>query len=130
MNQICGIYRRDKGVKNIFTKNWEIKIGVSIGVCLMACLSVGPVLAQKGKPQKMQQQKQKQKRGDQKGGSGGGIFRLLDTNRDNALSVNEIAKITVVLAQLDVNRDGVLDAQELDVRGGGQGGKKKKISKK
>ena len=48
----------------------------------------------------------------------------------NALSVNEIAKITVVLAQLDVNRDGVLDAQELDVRGGGQGGKKKKISKK
>ncbi len=94
----------------------------------MACLSVGPVLAQKGKPQKMQQQKQK--RGDQKGGSGGGISRLLDTNRDNALSVNEIAKITVVLAQLDVNRDGVLDAQELDVRGGGQGGKKKKISKK
>jgi hypothetical protein len=70
-----------------------------------------------------------QKGGGQKGGGqGGGLFRLLDINRDDMLSKTEINNAFNVLKMLDVNRNGVLDPQELVVRGGGsgKGGKKKK----
>ena len=69
-----------------------------------------------------------QKGGGQKGGGqGGGLFRLLDVNRDNMLSETEINNAFNVLKMLDVNRNGVLDPQELVMRGGGsgKGGKKK-----
>ena len=65
------------------------------------------------------------RRGGQEGG-GGGLFRLLDTDRDGNLSAKEIDGAVAALMKLDANKDGVLDAQELTVRGGGgQGGKKK-----
>ena len=70
-----------------------------------------------------------QKGGGQKGGGqGGGLFRLLDVNRDNMLSETEINNAFNVLKMLDVNRNGVLDPQELVMRGGGsgKGGKKKR----
>jgi len=70
-----------------------------------------------------------QKGGGQKGGGqGGGLFRLLDINRDDMLSKTEINNALNVLKMLDVNRNGVLDPQELVVRGGGsgKGGKKKR----
>ncbi|MBT3212269.1 MAG: hypothetical protein HN345_09700 [Planctomycetaceae bacterium] len=70
-----------------------------------------------------------QKGGGQKGGGqGGGLFRLLDINRDDMLSKTEINNAFNVLKMLDVNRNGVLDPQELVVRGGGsgKGGKKKR----
>ena len=69
-----------------------------------------------------------QKGGGQKGGGqGGGLFRLLDINRDDMLSKTEINNAFNVLKMLDVNRNGVLDPQELVMRGGGsgKGGKKK-----
>jgi hypothetical protein len=70
-----------------------------------------------------------QKGGGQKGGGQkGGLFRLLDINRDDMLSKTEINNAFNVLKMLDVNRNGVLDPQELVVRGGGsgKGGKKKR----
>jgi hypothetical protein len=70
-----------------------------------------------------------QKGGGQKGGGqGGGLFRLLDINRDDMLSKTEINNAFNVLKMLDVNRNGVVDPQELVVRGGGsgKGGKKKR----
>ena len=70
-----------------------------------------------------------QKGGGQKGGGqGGGLFRLLDINRDDMLSKTEMNNAFNVLKMLDVNRNGVLDPQELVVRGGGsgKGGKKKR----
>ena len=74
-----------------------------------------------------------QKGGGQKGGGqGGGLFRLLDINRDDMLSKTEINNAFNVLKMLDVNRNGVLDPQELVVRGGGsgKGGKKKRTEGK
>tara|TARA_B100001094_G_scaffold305658_1_gene335675 strand:- start:134 stop:532 length:399 start_codon:yes stop_codon:yes gene_type:complete len=73
--------------------------------------------------------RQLKKSGGQKGGGqGGGLFRLLDINRDDMLSKTEINNAFNVLKMLDVNRNGVLDPQELVVRGGGsgKGGKKKR----
>ncbi len=56
------------------------------------------------------------------GGGGGGLFRLLDIDRDGNLSAKEIDGAVAVLRKLDANKNGVLDAQELTVRGeGGQG---------
>jgi Ni/Co efflux regulator RcnB len=59
-----------------------------------------------------------QRRGGQ-GGGGGGLFRLLDTDRDGNLSAKEIDGAVAALMKLDANKDGILDAQELVVRGGG-----------
>ena len=76
---------------------------------------------------------QRQKGGGQKGGGQkGGLFRLLDINRDEMLSEAEINNAFNVLKMLDVNRNGVLDPQELVVRGGGsgKGGKKKRTEGK
>lgn len=57
-------------------------------------------------------------------GGGGGLFRLLDVDRDGNLSPKEIEGAVAALLKLDVNKNGILDAQELVVRGGGgQGGK-------
>lgn len=78
-------------------------------------------------------ERQRQKSGGQKGGGqGGGLFRLLDINRDDMLSETEINNAFNVLKMLDVNRNGVLDPQELVVRGGGsgKGGKKKRTAGK
>lgn len=62
------------------------------------------------------------RRGGQGGGSGG-LFRLLDTDRDGNLSAKEIDGAVAALMKLDANKDGILDAQELVVRGsGGRGG--------
>jgi len=77
--------------------------------------------------------RQRQKGGGQKGGGQkGGLFRLLDINRDEMLSEAEINNAFNVLKMLDVNRNGVLDPQELVVRGGGsgKGGKKKRTEGK
>ena len=74
-----------------------------------------------------------QKGGGQKGGGqGGGLFRLLDINRDDMLSKTEINNAFNVLKMLDVNRNGILDPQELVMRGGGsgKGGKKKRMEGK
>ena len=79
-------------------------------------------------------ERQRQKGGGQKGGGQkgggqkGGLFRLLDINRDEMLSEAEINNAFNVLKMLDVNRNGVLDPQELVMRGGGsgKGGKKKR----
>lgn len=78
-------------------------------------------------------ERQRQKGGGQKGGGQkGGLFRLLDINRDEMLSEAEINNAFNVLKMLDVNRNGVLDPQELVVRGGGsgKGGKKKRTEGK
>ncbi len=60
---------------------------------------------------------------------GGGLFRLLDVDRDGQLSAKEIDGAIAVLSKLDTNKDGVLDGEELNVRGGGgrggQGGERK-----
>ncbi|MEO1983699.1 MAG: hypothetical protein ABGZ23_29925 [Fuerstiella sp.] len=52
-------------------------------------------------------------------GGGGGLFRLLDIDRDGNLSAKEINGAVAALMTLDANKDGILDAQELAVRGGG-----------
>ncbi len=60
---------------------------------------------------------------------GGGLFRLLDVDRDGQLSAKEIDGAIAVLSKLDTNKDGVLDGEELNVHGGGgrggQGGGRK-----
>ncbi|MCA9136883.1 MAG: hypothetical protein KDB00_08990 [Planctomycetales bacterium] len=91
------------------------------------------VLAQqrgnKGSGNQGQQQQpdrgQKQGGGQRGGGEGGGgLFSLLDIDRDGNLSAKEIDGAVAALLKLDSNKDGILDTQELAVRGGGgQGGK-------
>ena len=79
-------------------------------------------------------QSQQRGRGGQRGGGeqggGGGLFRLLDADRDGNLSAHEIDGAVAALTKLDANDDGVLEAQELVVRGGqgrgGQGGERGK----
>ena len=61
--------------------------------------------------------------GKRGGQGGGGLFRLLDVDRDGKLSAKEIEGAVAVLMKLDANKDGTLDAQELVVRGGGRGGR-------
>lgn len=57
--------------------------------------------------------------GGGRGGQGGGLFRLLDVDRDGRLSAKEIDGALAVLTKLDANKDGMLDAQELNARRGG-----------
>ncbi|MCR9295675.1 MAG: hypothetical protein NXI32_23395 [bacterium] len=56
------------------------------------------------------------------GQGGGGLFRLLDADRDGKLSANEINGAVAMLMKLDKNRDGVLDSGELASASRGQGG--------
>ena len=61
--------------------------------------------------------------GGRDGQGGGGLFRLLDVDRDGKLSANEIDGAVAALMKLDANKDGILDAQELAIRGGGRSGR-------
>lgn len=62
---------------------------------------------------------EKQGGGQGQKGGGGGLFQLLDVDRDGNLSAQEINGAVTALMKLDANKDGILDAQELVVRGGG-----------
>lgn len=64
-----------------------------------------------------------QRGGGGQGGGGGGLFRLLDTDRDGNLSAKEIDGAVATLMKLDADKNGTLDAQELVVRGGGGQGR-------
>ncbi len=89
----------------------------------------------KNAPSQSNEQGQEQKaRGGNKGGGGrrgggqkgrgqsvGGLFRLLDLDRDGNLSAKEIDGAVAALMKLDANKDGVLVKQELTVSGGGGG---------
>ena len=113
--------------------NGMIVVFILFGSVMNCCLA---------EAQKLQKSTAKQKQGGgqdtgerqrQKGGSQkGGLFRLLDINRDEMLSEAEINNAFNVLKMLDVNRNGVLDPKELVVRGGGsgKGGKKKRTEGK
>ena len=105
--------------------NGMIVVFILFGSVMNCCLAEAQKLQKSTAKQK---QGGGQKGGGQKGGGqGGGLFRLLDVNRDNMLSETEINNAFNVLKMLDVNRNGVLDPQELVMRGGGsgKGGKKK-----
>ena len=56
-----------------------------------------------------------------RGQGGGGLFRVLDADRDGNLSKQEIDGAAAVLMKLDADRNGVLDEKELEVRGGQRG---------
>jgi len=119
--------------------NGMIVVFILFGSVMNCCLAEAQKLQKSTAKQKQgggqdtaERERQKgggQKGGGQKGGGqGGGLFRLLDVNRDNMLSETEINNAFNVLKMLDVNRNGVLDPQELVMRGGGsgKGGKKKR----
>ncbi len=67
--------------------------------------------------------------GGRGGQGGGGLFRLLDVDRDGKLSAKEIDGAVAALMKLDANKDGTLDAQELAIRGGGRRGQGSNSSK-
>ena len=123
--------------------NGMIVVFILFGSVMNCCLAEAQKLQKSTAKQKQgggqdtgERQRQKgggQKGGGQKGGGQkGGLFRLLDINRDEMLSEAEINNAFNVLKMLDVNRNGVLDPQELVVRGGGsgKGGKKKRTEGK
>ena len=113
--------------------NGMIVVFILFGSVMNCCLAEAQKLQKSTAKQKQdggqeKGERQRQKGGGQKGGGQkGGLFRLLDINRDEMLSEAEINNAFNVLKMLDVNRNGVLDPQELVVRGGGsgKGGKKK-----
>ena len=113
--------------------NGMIVVFILFGSVMNCCLAEAQKLQKSTAKQKQgggqeKGERQRQKGGGQKGGGQkGGLFRLLDINRDDMLSEAEINNAFNVLKMLDVNRNGVLDPQELVVRGGGsgKGGKKK-----
>ncbi len=70
------------------------------GIALLA----GAVLAQ-------QQERRREPQG--RGGPSHPLIQLLDTDRDNALSIEEVNAATAKLKQLDSNEDGKLTAEEL-----------------
>ncbi len=114
--------------------NGMIVVFILFGSVMNCCLAEAQKLQKSTAKQKQgggqdTGERQRQKGGGQKGGGQkGGLFRLLDINRDEMLSEAEINNAFNVLKMLDVNRNGVLDPQELVVRGGGsgKGGKKKR----
>ena len=70
-----------------------------------------------------QQRGRGMQRGGRGGQSGGVLFRLLDVDRDGKLSAKEIDGAVAALMKLDANKDGILDADELAIRGGGRPGR-------
>ena len=114
--------------------NGMIVVFILFGSVMNCCLAEAQKLQKSTAKQKQgggqdTGERQRQKGGGQKGGGQkGGLFRLLDINRDEMLSEAEINNAFNVLKMLDVNRNGVLDPQELVMRGGGsgKGGKKKR----
>ena len=118
--------------------NGMIVVFILFGSVMNCCLAEAQKLQKSTAKQKQGGgqdigERQRQKGGGQKGGGqNGGLFRLLDINRDEMLSEAEINNAFNVLKMLDVNRNGVLDPQELVVRGGGsgKGGKKKRTEGK
>ena len=54
---------------------------------------------------------------------GGPLMRVLDTDRDEALSSGEIANAPAALAAADANKDGKLTREEVDAAGGGGPGR-------
>ena len=118
--------------------NGMIVVFILFGSVMNCCLAEAQKLQKSTAKQKQgggqdTGERQRQKGGGQKGGGQkGGLFRLLDINRDEMLSESEINNAFNVLKMLDVNRNGVLDPQELVVRGGGsgKGGKKKRTEGK
>ncbi len=118
--------------------NGMIVVFILFGSVMNCCLAEAQKLQKSTAKQKQggrqdTGERQRQKGGGQKGGGQkGGLFRLLDINRDEMLSEAEINNAFNVLKMLDVNRNGVLDPQELVMRGGGsgKGGKKKRTEGK
>ena len=114
--------------------NGMIVVFILFGSVMNCCLAEAQKLQKSTAKQKQgggqdTGERQRQKGGGQKGGGQkGGLFQLLDINRDDMLSEAEINNAFNVLKMLDVNRNGVLDPQELVMRGGGsgKGGKKKR----
>jgi Ca2+-binding EF-hand superfamily protein len=45
-----------------------------------------------------------------------GLFELLDTNRDGRLSIRELRAAAKVLAEYDINKDGILSEDEIPVQ--------------
>jgi len=102
--------------------NGMIVVFILFGSVMNCCLAEAQKLQKSTAKQKQgggqdTGERQRQKGGGQKGG----LFRLLDINRDEMLSEAEINNAFNVLKMLDVNRNGVLDPQELVMRGGGSG---------
>ncbi|MCR9197634.1 MAG: hypothetical protein NXI04_03225 [Planctomycetaceae bacterium] len=69
-------------------------------------------------PLRGQQRGRGMQRRDRGGQSEGGLFRLLDVDRNGKLSAREIDGAVAALMKLDANKDGTLDADELVIRGG------------
>ena len=65
---------------------------------------------------------QGRKGGGRGGQGGGGLFRLLDVDRDGKLSAKEIDGAVAVLMKLDRDRNGVLSSEELASVSRGRGG--------
>lgn len=74
-----------------------------------------------------QQRGRGMERGDRRGQGDGGLFRLLDVDRDGKLSAKEIDGAVAALMKLDANKDGTLDADELVIRGGRRQGAKREL---
>ena len=70
-----------------------------------------------------QQRGRGMERGDRRGQGDGGLFRLLDVDRNGKLSAKEIDGAVAALMKLDANKDGTLDADELVIRGGRRQGR-------
>ena len=70
-----------------------------------------------------QQRGRGMERGDRRGQGDGGLFRLLDVDRDGKLSAKEIDGAVAALMKLDANKDGTLDADELVIRAGRRQGR-------
>ena len=80
-------------------------------------------------PQQADSDAKERTQGRKSGGrGGGGLFRLLDADRDGKLSAKEIDGAVAVLMKLDKDRDGVLSSEELAgvSRGRGGGGQRGK----
>ena len=70
-----------------------------------------------------QQRGRGMERGDRRGQGDGGLFRLLDVDRNGKLTAKEIDGAVAALMKLDANKDGTLDADELVIRAGRRQGR-------